>query len=308
MPLSPQMRWKLDRLKQRLAGLFKPSPKEERPRLCPACRALVGSTATKCHECGASLHFSLAAASQSLSGLLPTEYPVTYTVMIVNVLLFGVTLMATVQSTGQFSLFGGIDGRVLHRLGAMWPYDIVVGREWWRLVMPIFLHGGLIHIFFNSWVLADVGRQVEAVYGSPRYLFLYVMTGIGGFVVSMGWSVLFEGGQRLAVGASASLLGMIGVMLAITRRRGGAYMQMVRGQLIKWVIYIGVLGLVIPGIDNAAHGGGLVAGYLLGLVFMDREPVTGPERKRAYLLGWIAGFIVVAAFGAVIARRMLEGM
>jgi rhomboid protease GluP len=301
------MRWRLDRLRERFSRLLKPDPKDQRPRLCPACRALVGSTATKCHECGASLNYSLAAASQSLSGILPAEYPVTYVVMIVNFVLFAVTLMATVQATGQFSIFGSVDGRVLYRLGAMWPFDIVVGGEWWRLVMPIFLHGGIMHIFFNSWVLVDIGRQVEAVYGSPRYLFLYVLTGIGGFVVSMAWSLQFERGQRLAVGASASLLGLIGLMLAITQRRGGAYMQMVRGQLVKWIVYIGVLGLLIPGIDNAAHAGGLAVGYVCGRIFMDREPVTGPERKRAYLLGWIAGFIVVAAFGAVIARRLMEG-
>jgi len=301
------MRWKLDRLRERFSGMFKPGPKEQRPRLCPACRALVGSTATKCHECGASLTYSLAAASRSLSGILPAEYPVTYVVMIVNFVLFAVTLMATVQATGEFSIFGGVDGSVLYRLGAMWPYDVIAGGQWWRLVMPIFLHGGLIHIFFNSWVLVDIGRQVEAVYGSPRFLFLYITTGIGGFVVSMAYSLVFEGGMRLAVGASASLLGMIGLMLAITQRRGGAYMQMIRGQLVKWIVYIGVLGLVIPGIDNAAHGGGLAVGYLFGRVFMDREPVSGPERKRAYLLGWIAGFIVVAAFGAVIARRIMEG-
>lgn len=306
MPLSPQMRWRLDRLRERFSGMFTPDPKEQRPRLCPACRALVGSTATKCHECGASLTYSLAAASQSLSRLLPSELPVTYAVMVVNFLMFGVTVLATMQS-GQFSLFGRVDGAVLHRLGAMWPYDIVVEHEWWRLVMPIFLHGDLIHIAFNSWVLADIGRQVEKLYGSPRYFFLYILTGVGGFLASMTWSLLFQGGMRLAVGASASMLGLIGLMLAVTHRRGGAYMQMLRASLVRWIVYIGVLGLVIPGIDNAAHAGGLAAGYLLGRVFADREPQTGAERKRAYLLGWIAGIVVVAAFAAVITQRLLEG-
>lgn len=306
MPLSPQMRWKLDRLRERISALFKPSPKDQRPRLCPACRALVGSTASKCHECGASLTYSLAAASQSLSGILPAEYPVTYVVLILNFLLFAVTLLATIQAGGGFSLFGGIDGYVLLRMGARQSYLIFQG-EWWRLVMPIFLHGGLLHIFFNSWVLADIGRQVEEVYGSARFLFLYVATGIFSFAVSTAWNIYTMGGYGIGVGASGSIMGLIGLMLAITNRRGGAYMRMIRSNLVRWVMYIAVFGLIMPGIDNAAHAGGLAAGYVLGRVFVDREPVTGPERKRAYLLGWIAGAIVVAAFGAVIARRLLTG-
>jgi len=297
------MRYRLDRLRERFGAFFKPDKRDERPRLCPACRALVGSTATKCHECGASMTYSLAAASQSLSGFLPSDFPVTYVVMAVNFMLFAVTMVASIQAGGQISMFGGVDGEVLHRLGAMWPYDILENREWWRLVMPIFLHGGVMHILFNSWVLADIGRQVEEIYGSPRYLFLYVMTGIGGFVVSMLWGVLFQGGVRLSIGASGSLMGLIGLILAVSQRRGGNYMRMIRSQMLRWVVYVFVLGLFLGG-DNAAHGGGLASGYLLGRVFADREPASGPERKRAYLLGWIAGFIVVAAFGAVMTRRM----
>lgn len=301
------MRYRLDRLRERLGAFFKSDkPGHERPRLCPACRALVGSTATKCHECGASMTYSLAAASQSLSGFLPSDLPVTYVVMAVNFMLFAVTMVASIQAGGQISMFGGVDGEVLHRLGAMWPYDILVEGEWWRLVMPIFLHGGLMHILFNSWVLADIGRQVEEIYGSPRYLFLYIMTGIGGFVVSMLWGWLFQGGMRLSIGASGSLMGLIGLILAISQRRGGSYMKMIRSQMLRWLVYIFVLGFFF-GADHAAHTGGLASGYLLGLVFADREPASGPERKRAYLLGWIAGFIVVAAFGAVMAKRYLEG-
>jgi len=297
------MRWRLDRLRERLAAFFKPDKKDERPRLCPACRALVGSTATKCHECGASLTYSLAAASQSLSGFLPSDFPVTYVVLVVNFILFAVTLVASLQAGVEFSLWGGVDGGVLLRLGARQSFYIFQG-EWWRLVMPIFLHGGVMHILFNSWVLADIGRQIEEVYGSARFLFLYVTTGILSFVVSTAWNVLAYGGWGIGVGASGSLMGLIGLMLAITQRRGGAYMQVVRSQLIRWIAYMAVFGLFVRGIDNAAHFGGLAAGYLLGKVFVDREPASGPERKRAYLLGWIAGFIVVAAFGAMMARRM----
>ena len=74
-------------------------------------------------------------------------------------------------------------------------------------------------------------------------------------------------------------------------------MQMIRGQLIRWVVYILVIGFVVSGIDNAAHLGGLAVGFLLGKVVADREPMNAVERKRAYALGWTAGLVVAASFG-----------
>ena len=95
-------------------------------------------------------------------------------------------------------------------------------------------------------------------------------------------------------------MGLIGLMLAITTRRGGAYMRMFRGQLLRWVAYILVLGIVVGGIDNAAHIGGLAAGFLLGRVMADREPMNPTERQRAYALGWLAGLVVATSFAAML--------
>src|SRR2546425_1188174 len=233
------------------------------------------------------------------SFLPPTESPITYIIVGLNFLLFVVSLLATMrlsqESGGQgLNLFGGINGLVLDRLGASRPLVLING-EWWRLVMAIFLHGGILHIAMNTWVLMDIGPQVEEVYGSARYLFLYIATGIAGFLASA-----ITG--HFSVGASGALMGLIGLMLAITTRRGGAYMQMIRGQLIRWVVYILVLGFVVSGIDNAAHLGGLAAGFLLGRVMADREPMNATERKRAYVLGWAAGLVVVASFAAMLAH------
>ena len=294
MPLPLRWKWKLDRLRERVAALFGAPEKPSRPRLCPACGTLVGATATKCHECGASMTFSLAAASRSLSSLIPSETPVTYAMLGINFILFAFSLVLSFQMLGGFSGMGNIAGQVLFRLGARESRAIFDG-EFWRLVMPIFLHGGLIHIGFNTFVLMDLGPQMEETYGSPRYLFLYLITGIFGNVTSTAWSILFRGGWGISIGASGSLMGLIGLMLAITTRRGGAMMQMVRSQLLKWVLYIFVLGLFFNA-DNAAHAGGLASGFLLGKVFADREPVAGDERKRAYALGWLAALIVIASF------------
>ena len=296
MPLPPRWRWKLDRLRESFTGMFRSSQGEGRPRLCPACGTLVGATATRCHECGASMTYSLAAASKTLSGLLPSESPVTYAILGVNLLLFVVSLLATMRVAGEsgqsISLLGGINGNVLDRMGASRPFGVMDG-EWWRLVMASFLHGGLLHIGMNTWVLMDVGRQVEEVYGSARYFFLYVVTGAAGFLLSA-----LTG--HFSVGASASMMGLIGLMLAITTRRGGAYMQMARSQLIRWVVYIFVIGFMVSGIDNAAHLGGLAAGFALGKAMADREPINATERKRAYALGWATGLVVAGSFAAML--------
>ncbi|MBI3662193.1 MAG: rhomboid family intramembrane serine protease [Acidobacteria bacterium] len=298
MPLPLRWQWKLNRWRERLAALFRPAEKPSRPRLCPACSTLVGATASRCHECGASLNFSLAAATRSLSGLIPSETPVTYFMLGLNVAMFALSLMVTMRFTQGFNLAGGIHPRVLMRLGACLP-DIFQTSEYWRLVMPIFLHGNLWHFGFNAFVLLDIGPQVEAEYGSARYLFLYVITGIGAFLVSSWWG-------NFSIGASGSLMGLVGLMLAITYRRGGNYMRMLRAQLVRWIIYIFIFGLFFRA-DHAGHLGGLAAGFLLGKIFADREPMNAGERKRAYALGWFAALIILASFGFMLKNYFTAG-
>ncbi len=306
--LPPSWKWKLDRWVDRLRTGSARREESRPPRLCPACRTLVGSAATRCHECGASMSVSLAALSGKLSRYLPETSPVTYCILGINVLLFVICLMRTMhwaEVEGEaFSFHSGIHGEPLFRLGARQVAAILQHGELWRLVMPIFLHGSIFHIGMNTWVLMDVGPQVEEVYGSARFLFLYVATGIASFLVSTAWAILTFNFGGLAIGASGALMGLIGLMLAITTRRGGIMMQMLRRDLIRWIIYIGILGLVMGGIDNAAHAGGLAAGYLLGKVFADRQPANSWERNRAYGLAWGTAATVLASFILMIARNL----
>lgn len=305
MHLPPHWRRKLDRFKERFAAALRDKEEAEpRPKLCPACGTLVGAMAKKCHECGTSMSLSMAAVSRSIGDAVPQETPVTYFILIANFMLFTVCLAATGQLTGAFNLFGGIRGDVLYRLGGRVTGPILEG-EVWRLVMPIFLHGGLMHIGMNMFVLKDLGPQLEETYGSARYLFLYLVTGVLGFAWTTAWGVLTGNFFGISIGASGSLMGLLGLAIAITTLRGGAYMQMLRGQLLRSFAVIIMLGLIVPGIDNAAHIGGFVSGFLLGRVFTDREPMTSSERKRAYILGWMAGLAIVASLGTTIAKFFL---
>jgi rhomboid protease GluP len=289
-----------------MSGFFGGS-KQGRPQLCPSCGTLVGANATKCHQCGANLTFSMAAASRSLGKLFPATSPATYGILGFSFLLYIVSLLATMRTNGLqppggggiFAIFGigGIDGTVLQKFGASLPLPFDIQQPW-RLVMAVFLHGSLMHIVFNMWVLMDIGPQLEEMYGSARFFFIYVVTGIAGYVLSS-----LRG--HFSVGGSGALLGLVGVLLAITTGRRSAAMQMIRSQVIRWIIYIAVWGLIFPGIDNFAHFGGFVTGFGLGKIMVDRAPSSPEERNRANALGWVTALVVIASV-AMMMKGLLQ--
>jgi rhomboid protease GluP len=291
LALPYQWQYRLERWKNSLRGLFGGGEQQPRPKICPNCGSLVGISATRCHQCGTNLKFSMAAVSKGLSGLFGGHAPVTTGLLIVNLLMFGVEFMAMAAAGqgGGLAILWGMGGEAAYHLGASNPYSIFIMHEWYRLVTAMYLHGGLIHIGFNMMVLMDIGPVVEEVYGSARYLFLYTAAGIAGFVASA-----FTGHNSL--GASAPILGLIGLMIAITTKRGGSQMQQLRSRLISWVVSIFVFGFLMSGVDNWAHGGGLAGGFLMGRLFADREPMNANERRTAYALGWIAAVVVVSSF------------
>lgn len=271
--------------------------------MCPACGTLVGSSANRCHQCGASLTFSMAAMSRSLSKYMPANAPVTYLVLGACCLLYGISLLLTIHSGASITPQGGgvleelfgigsVSSAVLQRLGASLPLPFDLGQPW-RFVTACFLHANLMHIGFNMWVLIDLGPVLEELYGSPRFLFIYIATGIGGYMLSG-----FFG--HFSIGASGALVGLIGVLLAITFRRGGSGMQQLRSYVYRWIIYLVLWGFFFPGIDNMAHLGGGITGLILGRLMLDREPATAAERKRAYALGWGTAFVVLISFGLMI--------
>lgn len=285
-----------------MSGAFEPEEKQYgRPKLCPACGTLVGSTATRCHVCGASLRFSMAGMSRSLGKILPETSPATYAILTFSCIMYAASLIWTVRISGfqmpqgggldSLFSFGGIGSNVLVRLGASLPlpYNLL---QPWRFVTAVFLHASILHIGFNMWVLMDIGPMIEDLYGSARFIFLYVVTGIFGYVVSS-----FFG--NFSIGGSGALLGLIGAMLAITLLRKSESMRMLRGQIIRWLIYLGIFSLFFHGIDNYAHAGGFVAGFILGKFMMDRAPISPEERKRAYFLGWASTLLVVASFAMI---------
>ena len=237
----------------------------------------------------------MAAVNRSLSGVFTGPAPVTTALLVANLLMFGVEWMAAAAQGrgGGLSILGGMGGESAYRLGMSAPYGIYVQHQWFRLITAMFLHGGLIHIGFNMMALMQLGPALEELYGSSRYFFLYIVTGAFGFLVS---SIL----GTYSLGASGGLLGLVGAMLAITTKRGGAYMRELRSRLISSVVILFVLGFMGMGLDNKAHMAGLASGFVLGKIFADRQPMNVREKQIANALGWLAAIAVVGSFAFMI--------
>jgi rhomboid protease GluP len=295
LALPYQWQYRLDRWKAALQGLFGGGNQQPRPKICPSCGSLVGISATRCHQCGTNLRFSMAAVNRSLSGVFSGPAPVTTALLVSNLLMFGVEWMALAArgGGGGLSILWGVGGDASYRLGMSAPYGIYVQHQWYRLITAMFLHGGLIHIGFNMMALMQLGPALEELYGSSRYFFLYIFTGVFGFLASS-----FTG--HYSLGASGGLLGLVGAMLAITTKRGGAYMRDLRSRLVSSVVLLFVLGFMGMGIDNWAHGAGLAAGFGLGKIFDDRQPINVRERQIANALGWLAAIAVIVSFAFMI--------
>ncbi len=239
-----------------------------------------------------SLRFSLAAITKKLPIVSNLESPVSTVLLGLNFFLFAIQLMFTIQAgtAGGFGILWRLDGISSYRLGAVFGPAVLLDHQFWRLITAMFLHGGLIHIGFNMMTLMQFGPAVEDLYGSPRFLFLYAVTGaVGNLFSSLA--------GHFSLGASGALLGIIGAVLAVTTKRGGAYMRDLRTRLISSLVFLFALGIFGGiGIDNWAHGGGLAAGFLLGKLFVDRAPMNNAEKQRAQILGWLAGLAIVASF------------
>ena len=184
--------------------------------------------------------------------------------------------------------------KVIYRFGA-WTVPAVADGQWWRLVMPIFLHFDLLHLIFNSIWLVQLGPLIEQAIGRSRFLVLYLVTGRGWLRAVHRAQVVFTIPEILGLVASGVVFGLMGAALIfgyVRRVSGGAAF---RAGLVKWIIFAVIMSF-LPGIDLAAHLGGGIAGAGLAMVLP-----TGSTSRRARRLWFAAEIICIVAILASVA-------
>jgi rhomboid protease GluP len=212
-----------------------------------------------------------------------------------NALLYvaAVAVSGGVETGGRLLGLGAVDPKVLLRFGAANHHLVTAGAEWWRLVCPIFLHASLIHLLFNCVAIRWAGGVAEHALGPAKFLALYLLCGLAGSAVSLAWH-----GSSLGcgVGASGAAFGAIGMsaVYALRTRNDALWRWM-----SQWAILALVLGMT-PGIDNAAHLGGLAAGAGLGYVsrFAERTRLS-PRAVRLWDAAGATAVLLVAVSFAI---------
>ncbi|PLV59520.1 rhomboid family intramembrane serine protease [Thermotoga sp. KOL6] len=178
------------------------------------------------------------------------------------ILLFNFFIFIMMTLSGVFSTRDSILQMLLFlRYGAQYGPRVDAG-DWFRLITALFVHGGLLHILFNSYALYYFGLIVEDIYGTEKLLFSYFLTGVIGNVAT---HIFYH--DTISVGASGAIFGLIGVLFAAGFRKDTPFfMKPVTGMSLLPIILINVIYGFLPGtnINNAAHLGGFLSGMLLG--------------------------------------------
>ena len=240
--------------------------------VCASCGSLVGVNDDKCYSCGR--------RNPGLWGFGPMLRTFGNDLGFVALVIYGCTtlyiigLVLTVLNGGDI-MGGGSplsilspDGRALYFLGASGVLPVFELGRWWTPLSAGWLHAGVLHIFFNVMWIRQLGPATADIYGPGRMIIIYTLAGVCGFALTTLAGYFFGAlpwplsGARLTVGASAPVFGLLGALVYYGRRGGSS---IIRAEAMGYATTLFVMGFIFPGVDNYAHAGGFLGGYLSGM-------------------------------------------
>jgi rhomboid protease GluP len=265
--------------------------------LCPRCGRLTHPDAAECLVCGLQRpgRWLWAARLGRLWRTASFTDAVTITCIVLYVASLLVDPAAALRPHGFMGFLSPGD-RALWLLGAAGAIPWHHGH-WWTLITGIYLHGALLHILFNVLWIRQLGPAVEDLYGQARLVIVFTLSGVLGYALSNFVGIPFT------IGASGSIFGLLGAMVAYGRKRGGTFGAMVLRQYGIWAAILFVFGLLPgTGANNYAHAGGFIGGLAAGFVlsFEDLRRESVLERVIAGALVALTALAFVLAIGSAI--------
>lgn len=242
--------------------------------VCSSCGSLVGVNDDRCYTCGR--------RNPGLWGYAPLLRAFGNSTSFVDLIVYGCSIlyMATLLMTVAFggNVLGGggaLDILAPHPVierafGASGTIPVFGYGMWWTLLSAGWLHGSVLHILFNMYFVRQLAPVVGDLYGGSRLVIIYTIACVAGFLLSsvaglyLAYAPLPFRAGTITLGASASGFGLLGALVHYGRRGGSS---LVGGQAMQYAVGMFIFGLLMPGggVDNYAHAGGFIGGYLASL-------------------------------------------
>ena len=252
--------------------------------VCARCGKLIGINESECPYCGA-WRPGLYGFAPALQRLVGNRLDLVSVILVACITLYAASLLLQPEAifSGGLMSFGSPGRRALYQLGMT---SGIVFRDgwWWTLLTANYLHGSLLHIFFNMMWVRNLAPAATEVYGPARTFVLFNISGAAGFYLSN----VMTGYET--IGASAGIFGLLAALIVYGRKRGSS---IVTQQLWQWAVILAVLGFIIPGINNWAHGGGFAGGWVAAQLM----GLSDERREGTGVIVTALGLIAVTAVG-----------
>jgi rhomboid protease GluP len=243
--------------------------------LCTSCGVLVGVNDDRCYNCNRRNPglWGWAPVLRSLGGdlgFVPFVIGACATVYVLTLIF----------SRGEIGVGGSLfsilspSTQALFLFGASGALPVFAAGRWWTVLSAAWLHAGILHILFNMMAVRQLAPSTADLYGPGRTVIIYTVAAVCGFALSSFAGAYLPGffflrGGRFTVGASASIAGLIGALLAYGHRTGSS---MARSYASTYIVMLIVYGFLLPGIDNYAHAGGFAGGYAAARLLDPMKP------------------------------------
>ena len=187
--------------------------------------------------------------------------------------------------------FFNFDANVLAKFGAN-NILLIKNGEIYRLLTCAFLHVGLIHLVVNMYSLRVIGPSVEGLIGKGKFVFIYLISAISASLMSL----VFVDSNIVSVGASGAIFGLMGALLYFGYHYRLYLNDAIKTQIIPVILFNLIIGFMMPGIDNGAHIGGLIGGYLATMAI----GIKNKSEKKDMINGWIVLILYLAFLSYIV--------